>query len=162
MCPFKHRHWANLFTAIPRNRPPVSRLLSPSTTGSPRGCCLCKERLANRPKSCPHIHPIPKRPSKDICFYVNTKLLSAKRKRKRSDSVLWQESLYHQKMKVKRQHKDATNAFDYTKIADRLRKVSWRYYCHPTGVEKPMYGIPTFPLIAKDLLSKDTNLNIPK
>ena len=39
--------------------------------------------------------------------------------------------------------------FDYTTIADRLRTVSWGNDSHPTGVVKPVYGIPTFPLTAK-------------
>ena len=48
-----------------------------------------------------------------------------------------------------RQHKHATKNFDYTTIADRLRTVSWSNDSHPTGVVKPVYGIPTFPLTAK-------------
>ena len=42
----------------------------------------------------------------------------------------------------------------YTTIADRLRTVSWSKNCHsghPTGVVKPVNGIPTFPLTAKDV-----------
>ena len=39
--------------------------------------------------------------------------------------------------------------FDYTKMADGLRTVSWSNNSHPTGVVKPVYGIPTFPLTAK-------------
>ena len=35
---------------------------------------------------------------------------------------------------------------DYTTIADRLRTVSWGNDSHQTGVVKPVYGIPTFPL----------------
>ena len=46
-------------------------------------------------------------------------------------------------------HKDDTKNFDYTTIADRLRTVSWGNDSHPTGVVKPVYGIPTFPLTAK-------------
>ena len=42
-----------------------------------------------------------------------------------------------------------TKNFDYTTIADRLRTVSWGNDSHPTGVVKPVYGIPTFPLTAK-------------
>ena len=45
--------------------------------------------------------------------------------------------------------KNATKNFDYTTIADRLRTVSWGNDSHPTGVVKPLYGIPTFPLTAK-------------
>ena len=47
------------------------------------------------------------------------------------------------------QHKNATKNFDYTTIADRLRTFSWGNDSHPTGVVKPVYGIPTFPLTAK-------------
>ena len=45
------------------------------------------------------------------------------------------------------QHKNATKNFDYTATADRLRTVSWGSDSHPTGVVKPVYGIPTFPLL---------------
>ena len=38
---------------------------------------------------------------------------------------------------------------DYTTIADRLRALSWTNGSHPTGVVKPVYWIPTFPLTAK-------------
>ena len=34
----------------------------------------------------------------------------------------------------------------YTTIADRLRTVSWGNDSHPTGVVKPVNGIPTLPL----------------
>ena len=44
--------------------------------------------------------------------------------------------------------------FDYTKTADRLRTESLGNESHPTGVVKPVYGIPTFPLTAKAVLSK--------
>ena len=44
------------------------------------------------------------------------------------------------------QHKNAIKNFDYTTIAARLRTVSWGNESHPTGVVKPVYGIPTFPL----------------
>ena len=43
------------------------------------------------------------------------------------------------------QHKNATKNFDYTTISDRLRTVSWSNDSYPTGVVKPVYGIPTFP-----------------
>ena len=42
------------------------------------------------------------------------------------------------------QDKNATKNFDYTTIADRLRTVSWGNDSHPTGVFKPVYGIPSF------------------
>ena len=38
---------------------------------------------------------------------------------------------------------NATNSFDYTTIADRLRAVSWSHKSHPTGVVKPVYGYQT-------------------
>ena len=41
------------------------------------------------------------------------------------------------------QHKNANKTFDYTTIADRLRTVSWGNDSHPTGVVKPVSGIPT-------------------
>ena len=44
------------------------------------------------------------------------------------------------------QHKNATKNFDYTTIGDRLRTVSWSNSSHPTGVVKPVYERPTFPL----------------
>ena len=47
------------------------------------------------------------------------------------------------------QHKNATKNFGYSTIVDRLRTLSWGNDSHPTGVVKPVYGIPTFPLIAK-------------
>ena len=34
--------------------------------------------------------------------------------------------------------------FDYTKIADRLRTVSWGNDRHPTSVVKPVNRIPSF------------------
>ena len=49
-----------------------------------------------------------------------------KRKRRRSDPVLWQDPLYQQKIsKTKGQYTNATKNFDYTTIAGRLRTVSW-------------------------------------
>ena len=56
--------------------------------------------------------------------------------------------------KVMRQHKSATKNFDHKTIAERLRTVSWGNDSHPTGVVKPVYGIPTFPLTAKAVQSK--------
>ena len=51
--------------------------------------------------------------------------------------------------KTNGQQEDATKNFDYTAIADRLRTVSWRNNSHLTGVVKPVYGYPTFPLTTK-------------
>ena len=48
-----------------------------------------------------------------------------KRKEERSDLVLWQNPLYFEKkLKVKKQHRDATKSLDYITIADRLMSVS--------------------------------------
>ena len=47
------------------------------------------------------------------------------------------------------QHKNATKNFENTTIGDRLRTVSSVNDSHQTGVSKPVYGIPTFPLTAK-------------
>ena len=44
------------------------------------------------------------------------------------------------------QHKKSHQNFDYTTIADRLRTVSWGNDSFPTGVVKPVNGIPTHPL----------------
>ena len=41
---------------------------------------------------------------------------------------------------------NATENFDYTTIADRLRTVGWSNDSYTTGVCKPVYGIQTFPL----------------
>ena len=46
---------------------------------------------------------------------------------------------------------NATKKIDYTAIADRLRRVSWSNYSHPTGVVKPVYRRSTFPLTATTL-----------
>ena len=66
-------------------------------------------------------------------------------------------SQYHQRMKVKRQHKDATKNFVYTTIADRLRTVSWSYFCHPTGVVKPGLRDPNLPTNRKSCSIKRTH-----
>ena len=47
------------------------------------------------------------------------------------------------------QHKNATKNFDFSTIADRLRTVSWGNDNFPTGVDKAVYGILTFPLTTK-------------
>ena len=56
--------------------------------------------------------------------------------------------------KTNGQHKNATNNFDYTTIADRLTTVSWSNNSHPTGVVKPVAVYPTFQLTAKAVKSK--------
>ena len=64
------------------------------------------------------------------------------------------------------QHKNVTETFDNTTIADRLKTVSRNSESHPTGVAKPVYGIPTFPLITKAVLWKEhafkKNVNNPR
>ena len=54
----------------------------------------------------------------------------------------------------KQREKNSTKTFDYTTIAERLRTVSWGDDSHTTGVVKPVYEIPTFPLTAKAVWSK--------
>ena len=44
---------------------------------------------------------------------------------------------------------DATKIFDINTIANRVKPVSWCYYCHPNGVVKPVNGIGTFPLTSR-------------
>ena len=71
-----------------------------------------------------------------------------KRKRRRSDPVLWQNPLYQQKI---RKPKDNTQTPPKTSITQRLRTDLGRSVgvtSHPTGVVKPVYGYPTFPLTA--------------
>ena len=51
----------------------------------------------------------------------------------------------HKKSKMKRDNtKNATKNFDYTKIADWLRTISWSNSSDPTGVVKPVYERSTF------------------
>ena len=52
----------------------------------------------------------------------------------------------------------ATKNFDCTKIADRLRTVNWSNDNNPTDMVKPVYGIPTFQITAKAVLSKGHKL----
>ena len=56
--------------------------------------------------------------------------------------------------KAKWQHKSTTKNFEYITIVDRLWLVSWSNDSCPTGVVKPAYGIPLFPLASKAMLSK--------
>ena len=68
-----------------------------------------------------------------------------KRKRKRSDSVLWQTLLYQREIqKTNWQHQNAIKNADFTTIADLLRTVSLSNNRYPAGVVKPVYGYPTF------------------
>ena len=108
-------------------------------------------------------------------------MLSANFYNERSDSVIWQKNPYTNRIlgekgrnltlsfdksplhrqKIQQatwQHKNA----DYTTIADRLRTVNWGNDSHPTGVIKPVYGIPTFPLTAEAVNQKNTHLKMCK
>ena len=85
------------------------------------------------------------------CAWVSVRSTApVQRKRKGSDSVLWQKPLHP----LKNPKSNVTTQkmyqnFDYTTITDRLRTVSWGNDSDPTGVVKTVYGIPTFPLTAK-------------
>ena len=43
---------------------------------------------------------------------------------------------------------NATKNFDYTTIVDRHKKASSGNDSYQTGMVKPLYGVPTFPLTA--------------
>ena len=87
--------------------------------------------------------------SKDMLYLVIW--LDAKRKRKWSDSVLWQKPLYLQKkiQQASWQHRTTPTK---TSIAQRLRTDLGRSIgltaVNPTGVVKPLYYRSTFPLTA--------------
>ena len=55
---------------------------------------------------------------------------------------------HRQIQNAKWQHKNATENFDYTTIADRLKAVSWGNDSYQTGVVKLVYEILTFQLTA--------------
>ena len=77
---------------------------------------------------------------------IGYKSICSMRKRKRSDSVLWQNPLYSRNVKrAKWQHKQRNKKFNYTAVADRLRTVSWSNYGQPTGVVYRFYraNLPT-------------------
>ena len=102
------------------------------------------------------IHCVPRVPMCEVLsqLYLFTCWFNKKRKRWRSDSVLWQNSLYQQKI---RKPKDNTQTPPKTLITQRMlidlgRSVG--VTSHPTGVVKPVNGYPTFPLTAKAVLSK--------
>ena len=81
-----------------------------------------------------------------------------KRKRKRSDSVLWQKPLHQQKcQKGKVTTQTTPQKIDYTAVADRLRTVSWSNYGHPTGVVNPVYG-PNLPTPRNSRVIKRTRV----
>ena len=83
-----------------------------------------------------------------LTYYCQTvSVVSTWELRTRTDSVLWQTHLHPQTNEQKAaQHKHATNSFDTTTIADRLRAVNWSNNSHQTGVVKQVYGRQTFPL----------------
>ena len=71
------------------------------------------------------------------------------RKRRKYDSVLWQNPLYQQKIQ---KPKDNTQTPPKITITQRLRTDLGRSVwvtSHPTGVVKPVYGYQTFPLTTK-------------
>ena len=92
----------------------------------------------------------------------------------RSDLILWQKPLYPLKIqkamwqhlnatknldyttiqKAMWQHLNATKNLDYTTIADRFTTVNWSSDSYPAGMVKPVYGIQTFTLTARTLLTK--------
>ena len=83
-----------------------------------------------------------------------------KRKRRRSDPVLWQNPLYQQKI---RKPKDNTQTPPKTSITQRLRTDLGRSVgvtSHSAGVVKPVYGYPTYPLTHQPCNQKDTHLKI--
>ena len=48
--------------------------------------------------------------------------------------------------------KNATKNFDYTTIVDRLTTGIWSTDSHPTGVIKPIWEIPIFPLTKETIV----------
>ena len=69
-----------------------------------------------------------------------------KRKRKRSDPVLWQKALHPQISKTQRNNqRNATKNFDYRTIANWPRTVSLGNDSNPTGVVKPCLRDLNFP-----------------
>ena len=69
----------------------------------------------------------------------------------------------HRKIqKATRQHKNASKNVDYTMIADWLRTVIWSKDSHPTGVVKPVYGIPTFPQLCNQKDTQPSNSCVMK
>ena len=61
--------------------------------------------------------------------------------------------------KATSKHRNATKNFYYTTIADRFRMISWTNDSLPTGVGKPFYEIPTFPLPAQQKRKGHENYN---
>ena len=80
--------------------------------------------------------------------FLSIRMFCLKRERRRSDSVIWQNPLYQQKI---RKPKDNTQTPPKTSITQRLRTDLGRSVgvtSHPTSVVKPVYGYPSFPLTA--------------
>ena len=67
----------------------------------------------------------------------------------RSDPVLYNKNPIPSENESQETTQGRLQKFDNTTIADRLRAVRWSNYYHQTGMVKPVYGIPTFPLTTK-------------
>ena len=107
-------------------------------------CFLCRE-LHDHKRPAQVIVDVHDWFTDDMCPKASVSIL---RKRRRSDPVLWQNPLYQQKI---RKPKDNTQTPPKTSITQRLRTDLGRSVgvtSHPTGVVKPVYGYPTFPLTA--------------
>ena len=79
-------------------------------------------------------------------------MLLINRKKGRYLTQSYDKSSYtnRQIQKAKWQHKHASKYFDYTTIAD----LGQSNESHQTGMVKPVYGMPTFPLTATAVSSK--------
>ena len=82
-----------------------------------------------------------------ICFISHNvvKYVFRRREKQRDPTQPYDKSPYtHRKIQsAALQHKNATQNFDYTTIAGRIRTVSWSNDSHPTAVVKPVNGIKT-------------------
>ena len=87
-------------------------------------------------------------------------VVSRMRKKKISDPSLSQKSPCHQKMKVKRQHKEAIKTALTQLLCTNL--ISCSNYCHQTSVGNPVCGIPTVRLTANAVLLKRHSIKIWK
>ena len=94
---------------------------------------------------------------KDTNQVVEMQLETSTKRKGRDLTQSYDKSPYtHRKiLKTTWQHKNANKKFDYTTILNRLRTVSWSNDCHPTGVVKHAYEIPTFLLTSKAVYSKE-------
>ena len=84
------------------------------------------------------------RPTSSFILHFN--IYHSKRKRTRSDSVLWRKPLYEQKIQQHIYNTKTPPKPSMTTIANQPQTVSWSNNSHPTGMVKPVYGYPTFPL----------------